>query len=331
MFTSTRIRNFVRCGIGGLVLFFAATPALAQAPKALTLSAGAIGQTWYMLAAYLGEDLKKSFPDTQVTVMGGGGVANINLLSQGTVDFGMTSTDLYYAALKGRKPYKKAHTDILAVANIEALSAFYFMVDASKNLKSIPEFVQKKTPLRICTFKKTGPPAVSALRLFAEMGVSEKDIVDWGGKINFMSWQDCVSLFRDGHVDAMVGGTGLPSPFHAEVASIRKVDLLPVPGDVVQKLVDKYGYIRVTIPKGTYGVAKEDIPVFGWTGYILTRSQTPDKVVYDLTKLMYENAAHIRQLHKAFRNFNPKQMHTDIPGPLHPGAARFYREKGLIK
>lgn len=331
MFTSIKTRNFVRRGALGLVLLFAACSVLAQAPKALTLSAGAIGQTWYMLAAYLGEDLKKSFPDTQITVMGGGGVANINLLSQGTVDFGMTSTDLYFAALKGRKPYKKIHDDILAVANIEALSAFYFMVDASKNLKSIAEFAQKRMPLRICTFKKTGPPAVSALRLFAEMGVSEKDIVDWGGKINFMSWQDCVSLFRDGHIDAMVGGTGLPSPFHAEVASIRKVDLLPVPADIVQKLVEKYGYIKVTIPKGTYGVAKEDIPVFGWTGYILTRRETPDQVVYDLTKTMYENAAHIRQLHASFRNFNPKLMHTDIPGPLHPGAARFYREKGLIK
>ena len=331
MFTSIKTRNFLGRGAVALVLLAAVHSVPAQEPKALTFSAGAIGQTWYMLAAYLGEDLKKAFPDTQVTVMGGGGVANINLLSQGTIDFGMTSTDLYFAALKGRKPYKKPHPDIMGVANIEALSAFYFMVDASKGLKSISEFIQKKMPLRICTFKKTGPPAVSALRLFAEMGVSEKDIVDWGGKINFMSWQDCVSLFRDGHIDAMVGGTGLPSPFHAEVASIRKVDLLPVPANVVQKLVDKYGYIKVTIPKGTYGVAKKDIPVFGWTGYILTRRETPDKVVYDLTKMMYENAAHIRQLHASFRNFNPKLMPTDIPGPLHPGAARFYREKGLLK
>ena len=328
MLDSFKARHFVA---GVLALAMLGSAATASAQKALTLSAGAIGQTWYMLAALLGEDLKKSRPDTQVTVMGGGGVANVNLLAQGTVDFGMTSTDLYFAALKGRAPYKKVHDDILGVANIEAPSAFYFMVDASKGLRSIEEFVQKKMPLRICTFKKTGPPAVSALRLFEEMGIGEKDIVAWGGKINFMSWQDCVSLFRDGHIDAMVGGTGLPSPFHAEVASARKVDLLPVPAAIVDKLVAKYGYLKVTIPKGTYGVAQSDIPVFGWTGYILARKATPDSVVYDLTRMMYESADRIRQLHASFRGFDPKRMASDIPGPLHPGAARFYREKGLLK
>lgn len=313
-----------------LALPLASASAAQEAPKSLTLSAGAVGQNWYMLAALLGEELKKMYSGTQITVMAGGGVANVNLLDQGTIDFGLTSNDLYFAALKGSAPYKKAHKDLLAVGNIQAVSVYYFMVDKSKGLKSIEEFAQKKMPLRFCTFRKAGPPAVSALRLFEEYGVKEQDISKWGGKINYMDWSDCVSLARDGHVDAVVGGTGLPSPFHAEIANARNVDLLPVPEPVIQKMKEKYGYGRVVIPKGTYGIAK-DVPSFGWSGYLLTRTKTSEKVVYDVTKALYGNVDRIRKLHSSLATFDVKLLTSDIPGPIHPGALRFYKEKGLLK
>lgn len=300
-------------------------------PKSITLSAGAVGQNWYMLAALLGEDLKKMYGGTQITVMAGGGVANVNLLDQGTIDFGLTSNDLYFAALKGAAPYKKAHKDLLAVGNIQAVSVYYFMVEKAKGLKSIQEYAQKKMPLRFCTFRKAGPPAVSALRLFEEYGVKEQDISKWGGKINYMDWSDCVSLARDGHVDAIVGGTGLPSPFHAEIANARQVDLLPVPEPIIQKMKEKYGYLRVDIPKGTYNVAKENIPSFGWSGYLLTRTKTPEKVVYDVAKSLHESAGRIRKLHSSLATYDVKKLASDIPGPIHPGAVRFYKEKGLLK
>jgi len=309
----------------------ASASAAQEAPKSLTLSAGAIGQNWYMLAALLGENLKKMYGTTQITVMAGGGVANVNLLDQGTIDFGLTSTDLYVAAMKGVAPYKKPHKDVLAVGNIQSVSVYYFMVDKSKGLKSIQEYAQKKMPLRFCTFRKAGPPAVSALRLFQEMGVKEQDISKWGGKINFMDWPNCVSLARDGHVDALIGGTGLPSPFHAEVASARQVEMLPVPQPLIKTMIEKYGYIPVTIPKGTYNIAKEDIPSFGWSGYILTRRQTPPQTVYDVTKSLYESAGRIRKLHSSLASYDVKKLVADVPGPFHPGAERFYKEKGILK
>lgn len=317
-----------------LVLGFAAAgpAAAAQKPAALTVSAGALGQTWYMLAAHLGEQLKKAYGKTQVTVMAGGGLANVKLLDQGVVDFGMTSTTLYSSALQGKKPFKKKYSDLMGVANFQAPSAFYFMVEKAKNVKSIDEFIQKKMPLRLCTFKKTGPPAVSVTRLLAEYGVTDKDIASWGGKVNYMQWRDCVSLGRDGHIDAMIGTTSLPSPNHAELASARKVELLPVPAEKVEALKKKYGYLDIIIPKGTFGgLVKNDIPVFGYYGYLVTRRQTPNDVVYDMTRLMYESAARIRKLHKSFQYFKPEKMTLGIPGPIHPGAIRFYKEKGVIK
>ncbi|MBI2177271.1 MAG: TAXI family TRAP transporter solute-binding subunit [Candidatus Tectomicrobia bacterium] len=317
--------------LSAVCLALALASSVQAQPKSITLSAGAVGQHWYMLAALLGEDLKKTYSATQITVMAGGGVANVNLLDQGTIDFGLTSTELYAAALKGAAPYKKVHKDLMAVANIQAESVYYFMVDKAKGLKSIEEYAKKKMPLRFCTFRKAGPPAVSALRLFEEYGVKEQDISKWGGKINFMDWSDCVSLARDGHVDAIVGGTGLPSPFHAEIANARQVDLLPVPEPIIQKMKEKYGYIRVDIPKGTYNVAKENIPSFGWSGYLLTRTKTPEKVVYDVAKSLHENADRIRRLHSGLAAYDVKKLTTDIPGPIHPGAVRFYKEKGLLK
>ncbi|MBI4252031.1 MAG: TAXI family TRAP transporter solute-binding subunit, partial [Candidatus Tectomicrobia bacterium] len=106
---------------------------------------------------------------------------------------------------------------------------------------------------------------------------------------------------------------------------------LPVPEPIIQKMKEKYGYIRVDIPKGTYNVAKENIPSFGWSGYLLTRTKTPEKVVYDVAKSLHENADRIRRLHSGLAAYDVKKLTTDIPGPIHPGAVRFYKEKGLLK
>lgn len=304
----------------------------AEAPAALTISAGAIGQTWYMLAAHLGEVMKEKYETTQITVMAGGGLANVKLVDEGVVDFGMTSTDLYAAAMKGSSPFDRVYENVMGVANFQAPSAFYFMVEKSKELGSIQEFVDKKMPLRICTFKKTGPPAVSTLRLLAEYGVTEEDIESWGGKINYMEWRDCVSLGRDGHIDAMLGTTSLPSPFHAELASVRDVDLLGVPADKAKSLQEKFGYLPITIPEGTFsGLVTEDLPVFGYFGYVVANRDLPEDVVYELTKQMYDTADRLRKLHRSFNSFDPKNMAMGFPGPLHPGAERFYKEKGILK
>jgi hypothetical protein len=304
----------------------------AEAPAALTISAGALGQTWYMLAAHLGEVMKEDYETTQITVMAGGGLANIKLVDEGVVEFGMTSTDLYAAAMKGTSPFDKVFESVMGVANFQAPSAFYFMVDKSKGLHSIQEFVDQKMPLRICTFKKTGPPAVSTLRLLDEYGVTEEDIESWGGKINYMEWRDCVALGRDGHIDAMLGTTSLPSPFHAELASARDVELLGVPADKAKDLQDKFGYLPITIPKGTFsGLVEEDLPVFGYYGYVIANRDVPDDVVYELTKQMYDTAERIQKLHRSFDSFDPNAMATGFPGPLHPGAERFYKEKGILK
>lgn len=311
----------------------AASPAMAaKQPAALTVSAGAMGQTWYMLAAHLGEKLKKEYAKSQITVMAGGGLSNVKLVEQGVVDFAMTSTTLYSAAIQGKKPFKKKYKNMMGIANFQAPSAFYFMVEKSKNVKSIDEFIQKKMPLRLCTFKKSGPPAVSVIRLLAEYGVTDKDVAKWGGKVNYMQWRDCVSLGRDGHIDAMIGTTSLPSPNHAELASARDMELLPVPADKVAALKKKYGYLDVIIPKGTFsGLVKKDLPVFGYYGYVVARRQLSNDVAYNMARFMYESDERIRRLHKSFQYYKPEKLTLGIPGPIHPGAIRFYKEKGILK
>ena len=301
-----------------------------DAPAALTISAGAIGQTWYMLAAHLGEVMKDKYETTQITVMAGGGLANVKLIDEGVVDFAMTSTDLYASAMKGTSPFDKVYDKMMGVANFQAPSAFYFMVDKSKEIESIQDFVDRKVPLRICTFKKTGPPAVSTLRLLEEYGVNEDDIESWGGKINYMEWRDCVALGRDGHIDAMLGTTSLPSPFHAELASVRDVELLGVPAEKAEALQEKFGYLPVTIPEGTFsGLVTEDLPVFGYFGYVVVNRDVPDDVVYELTKQIHTTADRIQKLHRSFTSFDPQKMAMGFPGPLHPGAERYYKEVGI--
>lgn len=301
-----------------------------EMPKFLTLSGGAMGQSSYMLMAILPGLLDQAMPGLKASVIAGGTVANVKLVDQKKVDIAFTLQDIYGEALRGKPPFKRKYKDLRVLCNIQGYSAFYFMVLANTGLTSIQEIKEKKYPLRICTFLKSGSPEVYTRRVLKEYGMNYEDIRKWGGQVNFTQWTDCVSLIRDGHANALLGATALPSPFHEEAAKARKMRMLPLSEKAIQDMVKKYHDLKVIIPKGTYGITPYDMPTVGSTYYLFANKSLNDKIAYDLVKEMAEHQTEVRNVHTTFKTFTASKMANDLMGKIHPGALKFYKEQGWI-
>ena len=101
---------------------------------------------------------------------------------------------------------------------------------------------------------------------------------------------------------------------------------------VEKKLVDANPYYAfATIPKGTYKTTDADVTTFGVMATFVTSAAVSEQIVYEVTRAVFENLDDFRRLHPAFANLDPKQMITNaISAPLHPGAVKYYKEKGWM-
>ena len=95
-------------------------------------------------------------------------------------------------------------------------------------------------------------------------------------------------------------------------------------------MASKPYYAWATIPKGTYKTTDSNVTTWGVKATFVTSSDTPNNVVYEVTRAVFENIDDFRKLHPAFANLDPKQMVADaISAPIHPGAMKYYKEKEL--
>ena len=135
----------------------------------------------------------------------------------------------------------------------------------------------------------------------------------------------------DGKIDAYGYTVGVPNAGVAVATDGCGARIINLNGAVEKKLVSANPfYAFATIPKGTYKSTAADVTTFGVMATFVTSADVSDQVVYEVTRAALENIADFRKLHPAFRNLDPKRMMKDgLSAPLHNGAAKYYKEKGM--
>lgn len=136
----------------------------------------------------------------------------------------------------------------------------------------------------------------------------------------------------DGTIDAFGHLIGVPHHSVGEAVSECGATLLSLDGDVTARLIDEFPYYgRVRLPAGAYSGLEADVSTIAVFATLVTRANVPDDLVYGLTRSVFEDLTQIRRAHPSFRGLDPRSMITvGLVAPLHPGAARYYREQGWI-
>lgn len=256
----------------------------------------------------------------------GGSVFNINAVIAGDLDFGICQSDRQYQAWNGLAEWKDKgpQKDLRAVFSIHPESVTLVAADDA-GIKTIQDLRGKRVNI--------GNPG-SGQRQNA-IDALENAGIDWKKDIKAESAKaaEAPGLLQDGRIDAFFYTVGHPSGAIKEAtAGKRKVHFVPITG--LDKLLAKYPYYaKAVIPIKFYPNAtnKEDVPTFGVKATFVTSAKVPDKVVYAITKEVFENFDYFKTLHPAYSVLTKQNMLEGLTAPFHPGALKYYKESGLIK
>jgi len=137
---------------------------------------------------------------------------------------------------------------------------------------------------------------------------------------------------KDKTLDAIFVWAGVPIPGIMEIATVRRIRIIPLAEEILEELVKESSYCSITsIPKETYRGMTEDIRTIAVPALLICDGKLSEELVYKMTKSLYENIDVVRAMHVRAKNIQIKSALDGVGIPLHPGAERYYKEVGILK
>lgn len=301
----------------------------------ITLAGASPGGLWSLIGEGVSAAMAKQFPGSTVTYeTTGGGYANIPMLARGEVELGIAQSGQIKAALEGWPPFDKPTKDMYALAFLYDWEVRHIIIRkevADKyGINSLDDIAAKKVPLRIAVNQKGNLDASVNEDLLALYGMPFKDIENWGGQILYVASKDAAALMKDRRSDMNMISLFERHSSILEIGQSVEIKLLPVKDSVREELGKKWGAGKWTIKAGTYEWQKNDIDTVSMAAVLLVNKNLPDDTVYDITKALVENISSIQAVHSAMKALTPEMMAKEKVIPYHPGAVKYYKEKGLM-
>lgn len=314
-----RARLFRATALSVALVAVTATAAAQQ----VNFMTGPQGGSWIPLGGALKGLWEKEIAGLQVQATPGAGIANVRGIDEGKAQIGFGNSSTTVDGLAGAAPYPRKVTKVCQLAN---LYPQYFQVVATADAK-IGSLADLKGKVLVTQPKGNTAEALTATVLQLN-GLSYQSLA----KVNFQaSYTDAVSMIKDGHAQVMTLGTTAPASAVMDLASARDVKLVPVDDKTMAELKKQNaGYNKLTIKAGTYPKQDKDVEVIGYSTHVMVACDLPDDVVYKMTKIMAANVDGLAAVVKAISGLTTKDMAQDIGVPFHKGAARFYKEAGVL-
>lgn len=255
----------------------------------------------------------------------GGSVDNVNAIRAGRMAFGLAQSDTQFEALTGEPPFAEhgPMPELRAVFSLHAEPVTIVARDDS-SIATLADLKGRRV--------NVGNPGSGARATFEALMTA----LGWrmGDFALAGEWPatEQAKAMCDGKVDAIVYTVGHPNGSITEALSACAAHLVPVTGAAVDRLVaDNRYYTAATIGAGTYAGASEDVATFGVVATVVSSSAVDEALVYAMVKAVFENLERLKQTHPALTALEPQQMTGHgLSAPLHPGAARYYRERGWL-
>ncbi|KPQ07934.1 MAG: TRAP-type uncharacterized transport system, periplasmic component [Rhodobacteraceae bacterium HLUCCA12] len=255
----------------------------------------------------------------------GGSIFNINALRSGELEFGVAQSDWQYHAHNGSSDFEEqgAFEDLRAVFSLHP-EPFTIVARADADIETLEDLVGKRVNVG-------NPGSGSRGTMEVVMEAMGWTMDDFAVASELPPGEHSQALC-DNNIDAFVYPVGHPSGNIQEATTGCDAVLVTVDNDEIRALVDENPYYRMaTIPGGTYRGNDEDVTTFGVGATVVSSAEVSDDIVYEVAKAVFDNLEVFQGLHPALANLDPEEMITDgLSAPLHDGAARYYREAGLM-
>ena len=287
--------------------------------KQISISSAGTAGTFYIMAAGIADLFNKQLGVNSVAEVTAGSVENAKLLDAKKVELGVMQVDVMQNALAGKAQFKNP-VDMVAIAPLYP-NVIQVVVLKDSPINSFSDLKGKRVSV--------GSPGSGILAtnqiILETLDLSMTDI-----QPQYLSFAETTNAFRDGSVDAAIVNTAAPAPWVVDLETSHPVKLIELSPDEIQKFTSKFGYfVPAEIPKSAYKSMDRDVKTFAVWITLAGRGDLPENDVYEMARVIFANTDFIKGIHSVGSYVTLENVRKIATLPFHPGAARFYKEKGL--
>lgn len=307
----------------GVALILGAGASLAEPPKvsgSFLMGTGSATGNYYAFGNALAQVVNKHTGSNITVSSTGGSVENVRLLKKADIEMSLVQTDVNNYALNGIEQFADG-----AVKNFSAITACYpemvqIVASRASGIKSVADMRGK----RICVGAVGSGYEVAARQILGIYGMSYDDIDE-----RFLSQSEAKNALQDDQIDAFFMCSGYPNANVTELSLTGRIDVISIDDEHVGMLLEKYPfYAAFTTPDDQYKLG-HPVTSVAVMSMLVALNDLDENDVYAITAAIYENLDEIRAVNKKAEHMSLENPFRGIPGNVHPGAARFYEEKGL--
>ncbi len=293
--------------------------------KTIAIGTGGTGGVYYPIGGALANLISKNMPGVQATAeVTGGSVDNLKLIGSGQSEIGFSMADAALDAMNGQDKFKSGKVDVRTLMVLYP-NVMHVVTIEGTGIEKLSDLKGK----RVSTGSGGSATEVMAFRVIEAAGLDrDKDI-----KRERLGAAESVNAIKDRKIDAFFWVGGLPTAAVTDLGATPGVKIKMVDhSEVVEKMNAKYGalYSATPIKKGTYPGQDTDNKATAVWNILVTGGKMTDQEAYDVVKLMVEKKADLVAVHKEAASFSlENQIKTNSPVPWHPGALKYFAEKGV--
>lgn len=305
-----------------LVAVGLASAAMAGEMKYVLATGGTAG-TYYPYGGAMSKIWNSKIPGMNVTAQAtGASVENVRLMNKDEVELALVQSDTIDFAFNAKEAFKEKLTKMAVVAVLYP-ELIHIVVRGELDVKSFSGLRGKKIGVGA-----PGSGTEANFRQLLDVHKMTKDDVS----TQFLSFAESADQFKDRRIDAFMVTGGVPTSAIMDVATQRDIKILPIEDTMISIMTNKYPFLApAVIPANSYKGVTADVKTVAVNAVLIAHPKLSETVVYNMTKALFENQAELAAAHAKGKVLSLQGAATGVSIPFHPGAAKYYKEKGVLK
>lgn len=306
-----------------LILLFSITVTACSTPKTnLILATGGTTGTYYPFGGAMAQIFSSKIKNMNVTAqVTGASVENCKLLGKNEAELAILQNDMLDYAYNGAEAFAEGK-----LANLRGIAKLYpeiVQIVAVEGINSVEDLKGKKVSV--------GAPGsgveANARQILEAAGLTYNDM-----SVSYLSFAESADAYKDKHIDAFFVTSGIPNASIQDIAAMKPVSLVSLSDSARKSLIEKYPFfVEYIIPANTYNGQDKDVKTVAVLACLATNAEATEAVIYEITKALFENQPELAAAHAKGATLKLDEAVDGISVPIHPGAEKYYKEKGILK
>jgi hypothetical protein len=289
----------------------------------LILATGGTAGTYYPYGGAMSKIWNSKIPGMNVTAQAtGASVENVRLMNKDEVELALVQSDTIDFAFNGTEAFKEKLNKMAAVAVLYP-ELIHIVVRGDLDITSFSGLRGKKIGVGA-----PGSGTEANYRQLLDLYKMGKDDVS----AQYLSFAESADQFKDNRIDAFMVTGGVPTSAIMDVATQRSIKILPIEDTMISILTNKYPFLAAAvIPANSYKGVTSNVKTAAVNAVLIAHPKLSTDVVYNLTKALFDNQAELGAAHAKGKVLSLQGATAGVSIPFHPGAAKYLKEKGVLK